>query len=212
MSTGGAEPGRRRFLGGAASLLVGTVVLGGCRDGTDDPLPATAGDDGPNAGDLDLALALGQVERTLADAFGGLADARAGDLAAAGLAERAAFHRERHAEHAQLLLEVLDGGADAAIARPFPGMEVPDDRDLADLPLDGLLVVLLRCEAAAAATAADAIGRLSVAELRGVVAGIAAADAGLHQALVLVRGGIGALDLGDVADGLLPLDGSYLAG
>lgn len=210
---GEAGIGRRHFLGGTAAL-VGAVALGGCRESADEPAVVASTGGGPNAGDLDLAAALGQIEQSLADAFDALLEARTAELPAAGLAERVAMHRDRHAEHAQLLAEVLEGaGADPALVHAaFPGMQAPDERDLADLPLDALVVRLLRCEAAAAATAVDAVGRISVAELRGLVASVGAADAGLRQSMALAMGGLAALDQSDVADGLLPLTGSYLTG
>jgi hypothetical protein len=205
---------RRRFLGGGLALA-GAVLVGGCRE-EPDGAARTGDDDGePNAGDLDLLIALGQVEQTLAGAFATLADARADDLEASGFTARAADHGDRHREHTRLLVERLEaaGVERGAVTSAFPGMAVPSDRDLVELPVAGLLGILARCEAAAAATGADAVGRLTVAALRGVVAGIGAADAGLALGLQLsVGGGLAALDQSDLVDGLLPLDRSYLAG
>jgi hypothetical protein len=206
---------RRRFLGGTMALA-GAVLVGGCRE---EPDPTAERDrpaaGGPNAGDLDLAVALGQIEQTLGEAFATLASARADDLVAAGLAERNAHHGALHREHADVLAGVLaETGADlVALTRTFPGMAVPTERDLTDLPVDGLLGILARCEAAAAATCADAVGRITLPDLRGIVAGLGAADAGLAQALQLaIGGGLASLDQSDLVDGLLPLDRSYLTG
>jgi hypothetical protein len=211
-----AEPlPRRRFLGGTLAVA-GVVFVGGCREQPDGGDAADGAEDGaPNAGDLDLLVALGQVERTLARAFTSLAEARADDLAASGLAERATHHGERHQAHSEVVSEILEeAGADpVAVASAFPGMDVPTERDLVELPVTGVLGILARCEAATAATAADAVGRLSLADLRGVVAGLGAADAGLAQSLQLaIGGGLAALDQNDLVEGLLPLDRSYLAG
>lgn len=205
---------RRRFLGGGLALA-GAALVGGCREEPDGTARADGDEGAPNAGDLDLLIALGQVEQTLAGAFAALADARADDLEASGMAARSADHGELHREHARLLVERLEAvGVDpVAVTSTFPGMAVPSERDLDELPVAGLLGVLARCEAAAAATGADAVGRLTLAELRGVVAGIGAADAGLAQGLQLaIGGGLAALDQSDLVDGLLPLDRSYLAG
>lgn len=206
---------RRRFLGGGLALT-GAFLVGGCREEPDPPsLGGGAPDGSPIAGDLDLLVALGQIESTLADAFTHLADARGGDLEASGFAGRAADHGGRHRAHAQDVADALEAaGTDpVALRSAFAGMDVPDERDLAELPVAGLLGILARCEAAAAATGADAAGRLSVPALRGLVAELGAADAGLAQALQLaVGGGIAALDQSDLVDGLLPLDRSYLTG
>ena len=210
------EPlGRRRFVGGSLAVT-GAFLVGGCRDEPDGTLPPTTSDDGaPNAGDLDLLLALGQVEQTLADAFAALLDARADDLEAGGLAVRAGEHGDRHTAHVGALADTLAGtGVDPVTsAAPFPGMAVPGERDLAELSVSGLLGILARCEEGASATAADAVARLSLPDLRALAAGLGAADAGLAQALRLaVGGGIAALDPSDLVDGLLPLDRSYFAG
>lgn len=206
---------RRRFLGGTMALA-GAVLVGGCREEPDaDDAAATTADGSPNAGDVDLLVALGQIEQTLADAFATLVEARADDLATDGWGERAADHGDRHQEQADDVAALLeDAGVDpVAIATAFPGMAVPTERDLAELPVDGLLGILARCEAAAAATGSDAIARLTLPDLRGVVAGIGATDAGLAQSLqIAVGGGLSAVDLTDLVDGLLPLDRSYLAG
>lgn len=203
---------RRRFLVGSASL-VGALAVGGCRDDPEAPAATAPADDGPNAGDIDLLVALGQIEHGLARGFGALAEARAAEVAAAGLAERLAFHADAHGTHRELLADAIDsaGGEPSVAAQTFTGMELPADDDLTDLPIEALLVALTRAEAAAVATAADAVGRISQPGLRGLVADIGAADAGLRQSLLLARGGLTALDLSDVPDGLTPLDGSYLA-
>lgn len=206
---------RRRFLG-ATFAVAGAVLLGGCREDPDgNPTEDAAAGRGPNAGDLDLLVALGQIEQTLARAFTTIAEVRTDDLAGSGLGTLADHHGQRHREHTRVLADVIEAaGADAiAVATDFPGMAVPTSRDLAELPIAGLLGILARCEAAAAATAADAVGRLSLAELRGPVAGLGAADAGLGQTLQLATGGgLAELDHADLVDGLLPLDRSYLAG
>jgi hypothetical protein len=211
-----AEPiPRRRFLGGSLALA-GLAFTGGCREDPHGTAPGASTDDGtPIAGDLDLLVALGQVEQTLAGAFTTLADARADDLEASGFAGRVADHGDRHREHAETVSGALEAaGVDpVAVASTFPGMAVPTERDLVDLPVAGLLGILARCEAAAAATGADAVGRLSLPELRGLVAAFGAADAGLAQDLQLaIGGGLTGLDQSDLVDGLLPLDRSYLAG
>lgn len=208
-----AEPTRRRFLGGAAALVT-AVALGACdADGDTPPATAAIDPDRPVAGDLDIAVALVQLERNLAAAYDALLDARLDDLAGIAAADRAALVRDHHLAYADSLAEVVgDEGLDPAeVADDLLPLDLPDERDVAELPIALLLIGLARLEDLAVPTHLDAVGRLALPDLRQRCAGIAAAEAGHAVAWDLLLGGTAATTaVGD--DGLLPLDRSLLAG
>lgn len=232
-------PSRRALLRGAGLLgaallgagLVGCSDDGGDGDGDAEPdggagtstTPAppgqvgdAAGEPGPVAGDLDLAIAGVTFENTAIALYASLLEQRAAELAPAGLVPLVERFRDHHIEHAASLNRFLrQQGLDPVPRdRLYPGVTPLLEEDLVELAVPDLVTLLAGREDQLTQSYVDTLPRLTHGPLRLLVATVAATEARHVAALDLEAGGTAAWLARDATrvQGRYPIEQSLLRG
>ncbi|HET6664484.1 MAG TPA: ferritin-like domain-containing protein [Acidimicrobiales bacterium] len=182
-----ASLSRRAFLGRGSLAVAAAAGVLSCADDTsggDGDASSPAAGVGTStgdlvAGDVDLLMALTQLELSVAAAHRDLRAARSDELLALGADEMLVRFVEHHRAHAARLNELLVSNGAPAVARGarFAGLVLPTETELLAIPADDVIDHARDLEDQLTQTYVEAVPRLQLPSLRRRLMEIGAAEA-----------------------------------